>query len=116
LTHAQYVVLATLYGLTLGGTRPSQRQLADATGLEAVYVSRLAKALEDGGLIERVQALTDGRAVELSLTRKGEDVVVQAIAAVRTLHDQLLVPLGGQDSERNRRFKASLRALLREHD
>src|SRR5437667_225541 len=44
LTHAQFVVLASLYGLACRGTRPSQRELADFTGLEPVYVSRLAKA------------------------------------------------------------------------
>lgn len=116
LTHAQYVVLATLYGLVLNGVRPSQRQLADTTGLEPVYVSRLAKALDDGGLIERVQAAADTRAVELSLSPQGEDVVVQAIAAVRELHASLLAPIGGGQSERNRRFRTTLRALLREDE
>src|SRR5689334_9346708 len=82
LTHAQYVLLATLYGLSLSGARPSQRQLAEATGLEAVYVSRLARALQDGGLIDRSEAAADPRAVEVGLTPRGEEVVVQAIAAV----------------------------------
>jgi hypothetical protein len=31
LTHAQYVLLATLYGMSLAGARPSQRELAVAT-------------------------------------------------------------------------------------
>src|ERR1700724_3258521 len=53
LTHAQYVVLASLYGLSRRGTRPSQRELADFTGLEPVYVSRIAKALESNGMIHR---------------------------------------------------------------
>src|SRR5215813_7133713 len=83
LTHAQYVLLASLYSLSQTGTRPSQRELAGFTGLEPVYVSRLARALQDGGLIDRTVAAVDPRAVELTLTQHGVDVVVQAIAAVR---------------------------------
>jgi DNA-binding MarR family transcriptional regulator len=114
LTHAQYVLIATLYGMSLAGARPSQRELADASGLEPVYVSRLARGLEEGGLIERTESAADPRAVELSLTRRGEDVVIQAIAAVRELHDRLLEPIGGLRGIENRRFRTTLRALLRE--
>jgi DNA-binding MarR family transcriptional regulator len=114
LTHAQYVLLATLYGLSLRGVRPSQRQLADATGLEPVYVSRLARALEAARLIHRAGAASDPRAVEISLTPRGEDVVVPAIAAVRQLHDELLEPIGGPHSPNHQRFRRLLLALLRE--
>jgi DNA-binding MarR family transcriptional regulator len=115
LTHAQYVLLASLYGLSLAGQRPSQRELAEATGLEPVYVSRLARALEDGGLIERAEAPADPRAVAITLTRRGEETVIQAIAAVRKLHDDLLEPIGGARSAQNHRFRTILQTLLREH-
>jgi DNA-binding MarR family transcriptional regulator len=114
LTHAQYVLLATLYALSLRGARPSQRQLADATGLEPVYVSRLAHALEDAGLIERTTAAADPRAVEVTLVPRGEEMVIPAIAAVRQLHDELLAPIGGPHSAEHRRFRALLQALLHE--
>src|SRR3546814_1614378 len=48
LTHAQYVVLASLLALD----RPSQRELADHTGLEALYISKLARSLEASGRSE----------------------------------------------------------------
>jgi DNA-binding MarR family transcriptional regulator len=115
LTHAQYVLLASLYGLSRTGARPSQRELADFTGLEPVYVSRLARALQAGGMIDRTDDPRDPRAVELTLTLHGLEVVVPAIAAVRTLHDVLLAPLGGTDSPGNRELVATLRALLGEH-
>jgi MarR family transcriptional regulator, organic hydroperoxide resistance regulator len=114
LTHAQYVLLATLYGLSLSGARPKQRDLAEATGLEPVYVSRLARALEEGGLITRAESSTDPRAVELSLTGRGQAAVTQAVAAVRELHAELLAPIGGGESRDTQQFRASLRALLRE--
>lgn len=46
LTHAQYSLVASLHGMQRSGLRPSQRHLADHTGLEALYVSKLARALE----------------------------------------------------------------------
>ena len=115
LTHAQFVVLASLYGLSRRGTRPSQRELADFTGLEPVYISRLARALDSSGMINRTDDPHDPRAVELTLTDHGIEIAVQAVAAVRELHDQLLEPIGGLDSARNRELVATLQALLRQH-
>jgi MarR family transcriptional regulator, organic hydroperoxide resistance regulator len=115
LTHAQYVVLASLYSLSLTGARPSQRELADYTGLEPVYVSRLARALEAGGMIDRTDDPGDPRAVELTLTAHGIDVVLPAIAVVRELHEVLLAPIGGVDGARNSKLVATLQALLGEH-
>ncbi|MFF5448659.1 MarR family transcriptional regulator [Streptomyces sp. NPDC012888] len=52
LTHAQYSLVASLYGMQRAGERPSQRRLADHTGLEALYVSKLARASEAAGLVD----------------------------------------------------------------
>jgi MarR family transcriptional regulator, organic hydroperoxide resistance regulator len=112
LTHAQYVLLAALYAATLEGVRPSQRELADAAGLEPVYVSRLARALEDAGLIERTNSAQDPRAFEINLTPDGEAAAIPAIAAVRQLDDELLERIGGPHSQQARRFRNTLRSLL----
>ena len=64
LTHAQYSLVASLYGMGRAGERPSQRRLADHTGLEALYVSKLARALEAAGLLERARDPRDPRAVQ----------------------------------------------------
>jgi hypothetical protein len=55
LTHAQYSLVASLHGMQRSGERPSQRRLADHTGLEPLYVSKLARALESAGLLERTR-------------------------------------------------------------
>ncbi|MEO3751029.1 MarR family transcriptional regulator [Streptomyces sp. B6B3] len=112
LTHAQYVVMASLYGMSRSGLRPSQRRLADQTGLEPLYVSKLARALESAGLLTRTRDPKDPRAVQLALTEQGRDVVRRAIGVVQDLLDQLLAPLGGQDSPRTRQFKQELVTLL----
>ncbi|MFC8589811.1 MarR family winged helix-turn-helix transcriptional regulator [Streptomyces atroolivaceus] len=112
LTHAQYSLVASLYGMQRAGERPSQRRLADHTGLEALYVSKLARALETAGLIERTRDPRDPRAVQLALTERGETVTRQAVTVVQELHQQLLEPLGGLGASRTRAFTDELRTLL----
>jgi len=112
LTHAQYSLVASLYGMQRSGLRPSQRHLADHTGLEALYVSKLARALESAGLVERTRDPRDPRAVQLALTDEGREVTRQAIKVVHGLLQQLLEPLGGLDSTRTREFGRDLAILL----
>jgi DNA-binding MarR family transcriptional regulator len=112
LTHAQYSVLASLYGMVLAGQQPSQRQLADHTGLEPIYVSKLVRALEHAGLVERAGNPADTRAVRLALTPHGTDVVNRAIGVVADLQNQLMAPLGGVRGERTRAMVDALEALL----
>jgi DNA-binding MarR family transcriptional regulator len=112
LTHAQYSVLASLFGMARAGERPSQRRLADHTGLEPIYISKLARALESAGLVERTVDPADTRAVRLSITDRGADVAGRAIAAVRDLQEQLTAPLGGTGSRRTRTLMRELEALL----
>jgi DNA-binding MarR family transcriptional regulator len=112
LTHAQYAVLASLYGINRSGRQPSQRQLAEHTGLEAIYVSKLAKTLERAGLVERPGDPADSRAVRLALTPVGVDTTRQAIAVVAELLERLLAPLGGARSRRTAAFVGELQTLL----
>ncbi|MDG4862404.1 MarR family transcriptional regulator [Streptomyces sp. T-3] len=112
LTHAQYALLASLYGMAGSGLQPSQRRLADHTGLEPLYVSKLARALESAGLVARTRDPDDPRAMQLSLTEQGSDVTRRAIKVVQGLLDQLLEPLGGQGSPRTRQFTRELALLL----
>jgi DNA-binding MarR family transcriptional regulator len=112
LTHAQYVMLASLSGMEHAGLLPSQRELADHTGLEALYVSKLARTLEAGGLIERTRDPRDTRTMRLTLTARGYEAAGPAIATVKVLLERLLAPLGGQDDPRAEEFVRDLTALL----
>jgi MarR family transcriptional regulator, organic hydroperoxide resistance regulator len=109
LTHAQYSVLASLFGLN---HQPTQRQLADHTGLEPLYISKLARTLEAAGLVHRAGDPSDTRAVRLSLTEPGRRVATQAIAIVRDLQEVFLAPLGGTESRRATVLIRELTALL----
>ena len=115
LTHAQYSVLASLYGMNRRGVFPSQRQLAEHTGLEPIYVSKLARTLERAGLLERPESPSDSRAVQLALTPAGRGTATAAIGVVAELLQRLLAPLGGPHSRRTARFVADLDDLLAGH-
>ena len=112
LTHAQYTLLASLYGFSRGGARPSQRELADWTGLEPIFVSKLARALEQAGLIERTGHPGDLRAVQLRLTGDGAAVAERAIAVVRAFQEEFTAPIGGTQSNRTRDLVRTLQTLL----
>lgn len=116
LTSAQYGVLASLHGLSRDGTRPSQRQLADFAGLEPMYVSKLARALEAAGLIERTPDPGDTRAVRLTLTERGVQTVAAARQVVVALDEQHLAPFGGRDTEDTARLHGQLLTLLHHLD
>ena len=112
LTHAQYSLLASLYGLTRTGAQPSQRELADFSGLEPIFVSKLVRALEGAGLVERTEHPDDSRARQLALTEDGHAVVREAIGVVHALQDELVAPIGGSGSRRHHEFVRTLRTLL----
>jgi DNA-binding MarR family transcriptional regulator len=113
LTHGQYTLLASLYGLSRTGAQPSQRELADFAGLEPIFVSKLARALEQAGLLARAEHPADPRAVRLTLTEEGAGVAVRAIAVVHALLEELTAPIGGPSGRQNRDLVRILRTLLR---
>jgi len=98
--------------MSRGGARPSQRQLADLTGLDAVYVSKLVRALERGRLVARSASAADSRAVELSLTAGGVATLQKATKAVSELRQRLTEPLGGTGGARTEELAGMLRELL----
>lgn len=112
MTHAQYSVLASLYAMSRKGKTPTQRDLAEYTGLQAIFVSKLVKALEAEGLMKRRVDDRDSRANRLGLTDKGQQAIVRAMEVVRELDRKLNEPLGGRDSVRSRAFAETLTILL----
>jgi len=111
-THAQYTLLASLYGFTRVGARPSQREVADWTGLEPIFVSKLARALEHAGLIERAEHPADTRAVQLRLTDHGAAIAERAIGIVQAFQEEFTAPIGGTQSPRTRAVVRTLQTLL----
>jgi DNA-binding MarR family transcriptional regulator len=113
LTASRYAVLASLYGLSRAGGQPSQRELADFSGFDPMYVSKLIRALEREGLVERSANPADPRARQLAITEEGAERVAAGRKVVLELEEQRLAPLGGRSSERSAEFTETLHELLR---
>jgi DNA-binding MarR family transcriptional regulator len=113
LTAARYAVLASLFGLTRDGARPSQRELADFSGFDPMYVSKLIRALERESLVERTANPGDPRAVQLAVTEQGAERIAAGRRVVLELEEQRLAPLGGRSSKRSAEFTRTLHELLR---
>lgn len=112
ITHAQYSVLASLRGMTRGGGRPSQREVADRLGLDPVFISKLVRTLEQSGFVERRDHPTDSRAFALGLTEAGIRTIDPAIKVVIALQEEFTAPLGGMSAKGTAQFVNSLQKLL----
>jgi DNA-binding MarR family transcriptional regulator len=113
LTASRYAVLASLYGFTRAGAQPSQRELADFSGFDPMYVSKLIRALEREGLVQRTEHPADPRAVQLAVTGEGEERVAAGRRLVLELEERRLAPLGGRSSKDSAEFAETLQQLLR---
>jgi DNA-binding MarR family transcriptional regulator len=84
LTYAQFTLLAGIWWLRreVGSVPPSQRELADHTGVSPMMTSQVLRRLEAQGLIERVLDAGDTRVRRLTLTDAGAALARKAIATL----------------------------------
>jgi DNA-binding MarR family transcriptional regulator len=78
-----------------------------------MHVSKLIRALERAGLVERAENPDDTRAVQLNVTARGIEVVTAARKKVIELEDRRLAPLGGRRSDQSVELRDTLLTLLR---
>jgi DNA-binding MarR family transcriptional regulator len=99
LTHVQFVLLASLWGLTeFAREAPSQRRLADHAGLDPMMTSQVLRTLETRGLVSRTAHPTDSRARQLAVTAAGSALAGRAIAAVEDADRSFFEPARGRRS------------------
>jgi len=82
LTHVQFVLLASLWWLSEHGDPPTQKELADQAGTDAMMTSQVLRKLEAAGLIERNPHPRDSRARLLALTEPGRETLAKALKDV----------------------------------
>jgi len=82
LTHVQFVLLASLWWLSEQGDPPTQKELADRAGTDAMMTSQVLRKLEAAGLIERNPHPRDSRARLLAVTREGREKLRAALSDV----------------------------------
>jgi DNA-binding MarR family transcriptional regulator len=85
--------------------------LADVARVDASVVSRIAKTLEQSGLVERHSDPADGRAHRLEISAAGRQVLA---AGRREMAEHLATRLDGWTDEELEQLNAALLRLLRD--
>jgi DNA-binding MarR family transcriptional regulator len=87
LTHMQFRLLASVMWLERNDGPPSQRELADHAGIDAMMTSQVVRALEKAGLLSRTADATDSRIKRLTCTAAGRRVARGAITRIEEIDD-----------------------------
>lgn len=111
LTHAQFVILASIYWMQLHELSVTQIALSNHTKMEVMNVSQVLRALEKPDLVMRHTNKKDSRAKEVNLTKKGEELISKALEDINKLDDKFFGVLSAEkDRELNLIFKKLIEA------
>ncbi len=110
LTHAQFVLLASMTWLA-GGEKPlTQIDLASHAKMDVMMTSNVLRTLEEKGLILRKPHPTDTRAKSLTVTSKGLKLAEQAVQVVEKIDSSFFSPLGNNISGFNKQLVTLIEA------
>lgn len=89
LTHTQFRLLTSIVWLhEHEGYDPSQRDVAEHMGVDAMVTSQVVRTLARGGLVERVGDERDARVRRLQVTDAGRKLALEAIDIIEALDDE----------------------------
>lgn len=94
LTHAQFVLLASLTWLADGEKPLTQNDLAHHAKMDVMMTSNVLRTLEEKSLIERKPHPTDTRAKSLAVTSKGLKLAEKAVQVVEEIDAAFFSTLG----------------------
>lgn len=109
LTHAQFVLMASIHWLTLHQEQVTQIALSLHTKIDPMTTSTVLRTLQGKGLLHRQEHSTDTRAKTVSLTESGKKVIKQAVRAVEKFDDLFFAPLGDKTNDFNKKLLSLLR-------
>jgi len=94
ITHSQYVIMASIYWLTLSGEEVTQISLSQHTKIEPMTVSQLLKVLQKKEYIHRKPHSKDTRAKTVYLTDNGKVLMEKAIVTIEAIDADFFKVLG----------------------
>lgn len=104
ITHSQYVLLASIYWLSLQEKEVTQIVLSSHTQIDPMTTSTVLRTLQRKGLIRRQEHSTDTRAKSVALTEKGQEVVKKAVVIVESFDNQFFSLLGSEIPDFNKKL------------
>lgn len=112
LTHAQFVLLASLTWLVDDDKPLTQADLASHAKMDVMMTSNVLRTLEEKGLVRRDPHPTDTRAKSLAVTEQGRELAAQAVRVVENIDRDFFSKLGAEMGNFNR----NLLALISENE
>ena len=106
LTHAQFVLLASLMWLANEDKPLTQVDLANHAKMDVMMVSNVLRTLEDKGFVTRKPHPTDTRAKALSITGQGRKLATQTIGVVEKIDHDFFNSLGTDVKNFNKHLQA----------
>ncbi|MBS1638287.1 MAG: MarR family transcriptional regulator [Bacteroidetes bacterium] len=104
ITHAQYVLLASIHWLTLQQEQVTQIMLSSHTKIDPMTTSTVLRTLQAKGLVKREEHATDTRAKTVVLTAEGKKTVKQAVITVEKFDAAFFSRLGNKTVDFNKRL------------
>jgi DNA-binding MarR family transcriptional regulator len=93
LTHTQFIILASLAWLSKTEKIVTQVDIANQGNMDRMMVSKVLRTLEEKSFITRQEHETDTRAKTITLTKKGETILQQAIIEVENVDEDFFSTL-----------------------
>jgi len=100
LTHAQFLLLASVYYLERTAGAPSQRELSDHAGTDEMVTSTVVRGLESRGLLLRRIDAEDRRMTRVHTTAEGAAVARKALRLVERASEETFAPAGSAGERR----------------
>jgi DNA-binding MarR family transcriptional regulator len=102
ITHAQFVLLASLLWLSKQEQEVMQIDLSSHSKIDPMTTSTVLRTLQSKGFVARQEHATDTRAKVVVLTPKGIAITKQAIKTVEQFDKEFFSILGGRQQEFNK--------------
>jgi len=112
LTHSQFVLMASIHWLALHKVEVTQIILSEHTKIDPMTTSTVLRTLQQKGLIQRQEHLTDTRAKTVGLTETGKEIVKKAVVTVEQFDKDFFSVLGDKTIELNQNLLALLGKVL----
>ena len=104
ITHSQFVLLASIYWLSMHDQEITQIVLSSHTKIDPMTTSQVLRTLQTKKLLQRKEHHTDTRAKMVELTEEGKKIIKQAVKTVEKFDDDFFKPLGDKTNDFNKKL------------
>lgn len=109
LTHAQFVLLASMYWFELHHQEVTQIILSAHTKIDPMTTSTVLRTLQSKKLIKRQEHAIDTRAKTVVLTENGKKIIKEAVKTVEKFDEDFFSKLGNKTNEFNKKLISLLK-------